>query len=157
MANQLEKSELNFVNTPPSAVTAPYTEGTGSITIPPGHLLTPHWHPNADEITTCVGGMGVVTIISPNPESPSNPGTISCQTYQFTTGDSVYLQQGYFHYFLNSGTEDFIIDLTFNEADFDILSFNQVIGLLPVGIKINATNCNPTNPILPFEVSAVTM
>lgn len=156
MTNQEETTGLQFVNTSPANVTAPYTEGSASITIPSGHLLTPHWHPNADEITTCMAGTGTVTIIAPNAATPSNPGTATYQTYPFTVGESVYLQQGYFHYFLNSGTEDFIIDLTFNETDFDILSLNEVMSLLPIDIKVTAINSDPTNPIIPFEVSAIT-
>ncbi|MDY8136459.1 cupin domain-containing protein [Aquimarina sp. 2201CG5-10] len=144
--------QLKFVNTPPKGIEEPYSEGTTTIKIPPSHLLTPHWHPNSNEITTCTEGEGIVTLIAPNKESPSNPGTIVCNTYQFKKGDSVFLPQGYFHYFLNSGTENFTIDLTFNNKDFDILSLNQIISLLPEDIKISAINSNPTNPVIPYKV-----
>jgi len=145
------QTKLKFVNTPPKSTVVAYTEGTHIFTIPKDHLLTPHWHPNSNEITTCTKGEGVVTIIAPNVKSPGDPGSATHITYPFKKGDSVFLQQGYFHYFANTGNEDFIIDLTFNQKDFDILTLSEIISLLPSNIKLASVDSNPNNPIIPYE------
>lgn len=141
----------NFVFNPPEGAPTPYTEGSTSIQIPPGHLLTPHWHPNSNEITTCVKGSGTVTIIYPDPASAGNPGKSLHQTYDFCEKQVVFLPQGYFHYFVNTGTDIFIIDLTFDRKDFDILSLNEMVSLLPEKIKITSLVSNPTIPVIPYE------
>ena len=147
-------STQNFVFNPPPGAPKPYTEGKASITIPPLHLLTPHWHPNANEITTCMAGEGTVTLIFPDPANPGDPGSAIIQTYEFREGQVVFLPQGYFHYFVNTGDSDFVIDLTFDQKDFDILSLNEVTHLMPENIKITALNGDPSNPILPYQLMA---
>ncbi len=142
----------NFVFNPPPGAPKPYTEGKASITIPPLHLLTPHWHPNANEITTCATGEGTVTLIFPDPANPGDPGSAIKKTYDFKAGQVVFLPQGYFHYFVNTGEEDFVIDLTFDQKDFDILSLNEITHLMPDNIKIAALNGDPKNPILPYRL-----
>lgn len=146
------QTKLKFVNTPPKNVTVAYTEGEGKFSIPAQHLLTPHWHPNSNEITTCTQGEGTVTIIAPGVKASGNPATATTTTYSFKAGDSVFLQQGYFHYFVNTGTDDFIIDLTFDEEDFDILTLSKTLSLLPENIKLATIYSNPDkNPVIPYE------
>ncbi|PKH51728.1 hypothetical protein CXF68_14005 [Tenacibaculum sp. Bg11-29] len=147
-------TKLKFVNKAPEGTTAPYRyvmKPNPDFKIPSNHLLTPHWHPNSNEITTCIKGEGTVTIIAPNTKYPGNPGTAIPTTYPLKEGDSVFLQQGYFHYFMNTGNEDFEIDLTFDKKDFDILTLSEVISLLPDNIKLAAVNSKPDNPIIPYE------
>ena len=143
--------EQNFVFNPPAGAPKPYTEGKTTITIPQLHLLTPHWHPNANEITTCRQGEGEVTLIYPNPGNPGDPGQAITQTFSVRAGQVIVLPRGYFHYFVNVGSGDFIIDLTFDVEDFDILSFNEVAHLMPPNIRVTALNADPNNPILPYE------
>jgi oxalate decarboxylase/phosphoglucose isomerase-like protein (cupin superfamily) len=129
-----------------------FTEGAqGPLKIPSKHILTPHWHPNATEVTTCSGGKGTVAIIYPDPESPHDPGRAIHKAYEFDENKIVKLPQGYFHYFVNTGTDDFIINLTFNNKDFDILSLNEMVSLLPSNIKITSIISNPTNPIIRYQ------
>lgn len=145
-------SNQNFVFNPPPGAPQPYTAGKAKITIPPGHLLTPHWHPNSNEITTCAAGFGTVTLIFPDPENPGDPGNAIIKTYEFGPGQVVFLPQGYFHYFVNTSEEDFVIDLTFDNKDFDILSLNEITHLMPENIKIAALNGDPSQPVIPYEV-----
>lgn len=132
-----------------------YPEGKGMFKIPKGHLLTPHWHPNSNEITTCSAGQGTVTIIYPDPQSPGNPGTAIHQTYKFDTEKIVFLPQGYFHYFVNTGTDDFIIHLTFDKRNFDILSLDKIASLLPENIKTTSIHSDPNHPVIPYELAQV--
>jgi oxalate decarboxylase/phosphoglucose isomerase-like protein (cupin superfamily) len=123
---------LNFSPSPNGS----YTQGKASITIPAGHLLTPHWHPNANEVTTCSAGQGSVTLIYPDPAAPGDPGKAQIKTYPLTEGSTVFLPQGYLHYFVNeSATENFVIDLTFDNANFDILALAFAMELFPANIK----------------------
>jgi len=145
---------------PPIGPYAPYAnppkDNPAIFKIPPGFLLTPHWHPNSNEITTCTGGKGQVTIISPNPNPKlaGNPGDAVHETYDLVPGQVVFLQQGYFHYFMNTGTEDFVINLTFDNPEFDILSLGEVLSLLPDNIKISAAFSDPKKlpPFIPYEI-----
>lgn len=141
----------NFVFNPPAGAPTPYTQGTANIKIPDGHLLTPHWHPNSNEITTCMNGRGTVTIVYPNPKSPGNPGTSILQTYEFSKGQVVFLPQGYFHYFVNTGSDVFTIDLTFDNPDFDILSLDEIANLLPDNIRIAALDSDPMKAVIPYK------
>jgi len=140
----------DFVFTSPDADHKPYTEGKTSIKIPKGHLLTPHWHPNSNEITTCMEGTGTVTIIRPNPASPGDPGKAIHQTFEFSKGQVVFLPQGFFHYFVNTGDGPFVIDLTFDNAAFDILTLNEMVSLLGENIKVTSLVSDPANPVIPY-------
>ena len=90
-------------------------------------------------------------MIYPNPDNPGDPGQAIRFVQRVLPAQVIVLPRGYFHYFINMGEGDFVIDLTFDEKDFDILSLNEITTLLPKDVTIVAVDSNPNNPILPFE------
>ncbi len=143
--------------TPADASTFPALAQGGAgmqlITIPPGNLLTPHWHPNANETTYCVSGQGTVALVIPDPTS-AEPIGATYQPYPFSQGDVVFLPQGYAHYFANTGsTEDLVLLLTFDNPNFDILTLADTLQQLPPNIVAAATASVPnagSSPVIPY-------
>lgn len=150
MASQ---NQLTFVNKAPEGVNEAYQSNNMPVTphFEKNQFLTPHWHPNANEITTCTKGSGQVVLISPNPSSPHQQGTAIKNVYDMTVNQSVFIPKGYFHYFINTGTENFDLELTFSNPDFDILTLDNVVNLLPEYIRKPSLNGNPTIEILTVE------
>ena len=125
--------------------------GMQRIAIPPGHLLTPHWHPNSNETTYCLEGEGVVGLVSPDPTSTAPTGANS-QLSPFNEGEMVFLPQGYVHYFVNQGTEDFVLLLTFDNPNFDILTFADAFQQLPDYVREAAIWSKAGhNPVIPYK------
>ena len=116
--------------------------GMQRIVIPPGHLLTPHWHPNATETTYCLSGKGTVSLVIPDATS-DNPIGAAFKPFAFEKDDVVLLPQGYAHYFENTGDEDFVILLTFDNPNFDILTLADVLQQLPGNITNAAEGSVP--------------
>jgi oxalate decarboxylase len=75
------------------------------VRLQPGALREPHWHPNAWEINLCVAGSGEIGIVLPD-------GTQAA--YAVTSGDAVFVPQGYAHYIANTGTSDMAFVSSFN-------------------------------------------
>ena len=148
------QNQLKFVNNVPEGIKKAYVQGATQLSIPPSHLLAPHWHPNANEITTCKSGEGTVTIIAPNQGTGNASGGIY-NTYAFKAGDTVFLPQGFLHYFVNTGEENFTIDLSFDKDDFNILTLNEIVTLLPSDIKITPISENKDYPFLAYDKQVV--
>ena len=107
--------------------------GMQRLSIPPGHLLTPHWHPNSNETTYCLAGEGVVGLAIPDSTKKEKIGA-AFQSYLFHEDDIVFLPQGYAHYFANTGSDDLTLLLTFDNPDFDILTLADTLQQLPLNI-----------------------
>jgi|GEM_PF-4646356 len=127
--------------------------GMQHLTIGKGELLTPHWHPNANETTYCLGGTGVVGIVSPDPKA--GPIGASFKEYYFNPGDVVFLPQGYAHYFANTGSENFDLLLTFDNPNFDILTLADTLTNLPDNIVESVTHLPKAEvenkPVIPYK------
>ncbi|MCG8458457.1 MAG: cupin domain-containing protein [Holophagales bacterium] len=118
--------------------------GMQLISIRPGEILTPHWHPNANETTYCLQGEGQVGLVIPE-STQKEPALAGFDEYTFCQGDIVFLPQGYAHYFANTGKEHFDILLTFDNPDFDILTLAETIQVLPPNIVAAAeSTVDPT-------------
>ena len=127
--------------------------GMQRISIPPKHLLTPHWHPNSNETTYCLAGEGVVGLVVLDPTS-TEPIGATFQSYPFHLGDIVFLPQGYAHYFANTGSQDFNLLLTFDNPNFDILTLADTLQQLPDNI-IEAAKSSESkagySPVIPYN------
>lgn len=155
--NQMDYVYTRLGEAPAGTTTFPALAQGGAgmqrISIPPGHLLTPHWHPDANETTYCLGGTGVVGLVVPG-GSATEPIGATFQRSPFAQGDIVFLPQGYAHYFANEGTsEDLVLLLTFDNPDFDILTLADTLQQLPQNVVKAASASVPqagSSPILPF-------
>ena len=155
---------ITVINCPKTGGTAPPSNfpslkesgiGTQKICIPPGHILTPHWHPNSNETTYCMGGSGVVVIMVP--DASAGPIGATAHKFPYAEGDVVFLPQGYAHYFHNTGEEDLVLYLTFENPDFDIQTFADVYANLPKIISDAAIQSAPkaaSSPVIPVASMA---
>jgi oxalate decarboxylase len=86
-----------------------------SVTLEPGGVREPHWHPNAWEFDYCISGTGRMSVLAPQGE---------LETFEVYPGDAVFVPQGHFHYFENIGQESLRFVIAFNseqgEAEDDI-------------------------------------
>lgn len=127
--------------------------GMQQIVIPAGNLLTPHWHPNSNETTYCLSGQGVVGLVIPEPTS-SEPIGATFRSFPYCQEDIVFLPQGYAHYFANTGSEDLVLLLTFDNPDFDILTLADTLQQLPGNIREAASRsvgAAGSSPVIPFS------
>jgi oxalate decarboxylase len=85
----------------------------------PGAMRTPHWHANADELTYCVSGTALVSILD-------NGSTFS--TFIVTAGQMFHAVSGSLHHIENIGTDvaEFIIAFR-NERPEDF-GFSATLG-----------------------------
>lgn len=98
------------------------------LTLEPGQLLVPHWHPDASELAYFSSGTASVAIFGPKADDP--PAT----PFDVTAGDVVFFPQGYIHYVHNVGKTDVVFTLTFDSSDFDTLPATEAFQSLPTAI-----------------------
>ena len=117
----------------PDGVTSknfPILRGLGmtEITLQKNQLLTPHLHPNANELAYFISGTAQSAVISPNPKDP--PST----PFEVNAGDVVFFPQGFIHYVDNIGEDPVKFILTFDNPDFDLLPVTVAFKSLPSSI-----------------------
>lgn len=77
------------------------------VTLEPGGIREPHWHPSAWEISVITSGVATWTLLDPMGHS---------ETFESGPGDVVFSPQGSLHYFENKGTEDLTLLIVFNAS-----------------------------------------
>jgi oxalate decarboxylase len=95
------------------------------LTLQPGGIREPHWHPSAWELNVVTSGVAAWTLLDVMGHS---------ETFDQHPGDVVFAPQGSFHYFENKGDVDMNIVIIFNastpEAKDDI-GIGATISKLP--------------------------
>lgn len=95
------------------------------ITLEPGGIREPHWHPSAWEINLVLGGVATWVLIDGNGNN---------ETFDATVDDVVFAPQGSFHYFENRGTANLdvlIIQNTSAPEDKDNIGLGQTLSKIP--------------------------
>ncbi|BBX87477.1 hypothetical oxalate decarboxylase [Mycolicibacterium aubagnense] len=77
------------------------------VTLEPGGIREPHWHPSAWEINVITRGVATWTVLDPQGHS---------EHFEATVGDVVFAPQGSLHYFENKGTEELDLLIVFNAS-----------------------------------------
>lgn len=114
---------FDLAGTPPQAVakggtvqeanqnTFPGLAGNGLavylITLAPGAVRIPHWHPDAAELDYCLQGKVRFGLSSPDGEA---------QSFELEAGQISVIPQGWFHYFQNVGEDELRILAIFNNS-----------------------------------------
>jgi oxalate decarboxylase len=82
------------------------------LTLEPGGIREPHWHPSAWELNIAISGTAKWTLLDPTGHS---------ETLEQGPGDVVFAPQGSLHYFENTGKEDLKVVIIFNAStpEFD--------------------------------------
>jgi oxalate decarboxylase len=77
------------------------------VTLQPGGIREPHWHPSAWEMNIITGGTATWTLLDPLGNNES---------FDAHAGDVVFAPQGSLHYFENKGHEDLTMTIVFNAS-----------------------------------------
>ena len=95
------------------------------LTLQPGGIREPHWHPSAWELNIVTSGVASWVIID---------GNGNHESFEQQAGDVVFAPQGSFHYFENRGTADMkivIIQNTSAPEDRDNIGIGESLSRLP--------------------------
>ncbi len=95
------------------------------LTLQPGAIREPHWHPSAWEINLVTSGVATWVVID---------GNSNHENFDQHVGDLVFAPQGSFHYFENRGPDDLkivIIQNTSAPEDKDNIGIGQSLSGLP--------------------------
>lgn len=77
------------------------------VTLQPGGIREPHWHPSAWEISVITSGVATWTLLDPLGHT---------ETFDAHPGDVVFAPQGSLHYFENKGSDDLNLVIVFNAS-----------------------------------------
>ena len=95
------------------------------ITLQPGGIREPHWHPSAWEINLVTGGVATWVLID---------GNGNHESFEAHADDLVFAPQGSFHYFENRGSADLtvlIIQNTSAPEEKDNIGLGQTVSKIP--------------------------
>lgn len=98
------------------------------VTLEPGGIREPHWHPSAWEINVITSGVATWTVLDPLGHD---------ETFEARPGDVVFAPQGSLHYFENKGAEDMRLFIVFNastEEGKDDIGIGASISKLPADV-----------------------
>lgn len=93
--------------------------------IEPNGLREPHWHPNANELTYCIGGKGLVTIFG---------NRAAHDTFVIETGDLSFIPQGSIHAIENIGDEPLQLVVCFNHEQPEDFELSTSVSAIPDAI-----------------------
>ena len=77
------------------------------VTLQPGGIREPHWHPSAWEVNVVTAGVATWTLLDPMGNNES---------FDAHPGDVIFAPQGSLHYFENRGHEDLSLVIVFNAS-----------------------------------------
>lgn len=95
------------------------------LTLNPKGVREPHWHPNANELSYCIEGKGLMTIFSPGG---------SHDTFTVQAGEIVFVPQGYLHHIENVGDTPLKMAISFNHESPEDLNISSSVWVMPPGI-----------------------
>ncbi len=95
------------------------------VTLEPGGMREPHWHPNCIEWDYVLAGQFRFNVV--NPEGKA-------ETFDVAAGDIVVVPQGFAHYFENLGATPATLLLTFNAGHFQEIGISEWVARTPRGV-----------------------
>ncbi len=119
-----------------SADTLPVLHGLALslLTLFPKGLREPHWHPNADELSYCVEGSGMMTIFSPG---------AGHDTFTIKSGEIVFVPMGFLHHIENIGDGPLKMLICFDHERPEDLNFSAGVSAMPDHILADTFNQRP--------------
>jgi oxalate decarboxylase len=97
------------------------------LTLQPGAVRIPHWHPDSDEVQYVLGGQCHIGLITT--AQGSGPG--ADRSYDLTAGMIGYIPRVWFHYIQNTGSEPATMLVIFNSATPDNTDISWGFGITP--------------------------
>ncbi len=96
--------------------------GISLLVLHPQGVREPHWHPNAEELTYCIEGRGLMTIFSPGAGHDTliiEPGTLT------------FVPRGYLHHIENIGNNPLHMLVCFNHEYPEDINLSSSINIMP--------------------------
>ncbi|MFZ0905573.1 MAG: cupin domain-containing protein [Mycobacterium sp.] len=114
------------------------------LTLQPGGIREPHWHPSAWEINIVTSGVAAWVVVD---------GNGNHESFDQDVGDVVFAPQGSFHYFENRGPADMkivIIQNTSTPESKDNIGIGESLSQLPPRV-LSAVFGVPAETFKPFK------
>ena len=92
------------------------------LTLEPGAVRIPHWHPDAAELDYCLVGQARIGLSFPDGE---------WERFDLTEGKIAILPQGWFHYIENVGQETLRMLVIFNNSSPNDIGVSQGFQAIP--------------------------
>jgi len=108
---------------------------TTVMTLEPGVISEPHWHPAADEACFVLAGQVEVGIVGPS-GAP--------QTDTLTTGDLAFVPVNWLHYVDNVGTEPAQVILFHDATTSIVIALSQVLSGFPPAVLAASYGMDPS-------------
>ena len=115
-----------------------------SLTLYPGGIREPHWHPSAWELNIVTSGVAAWVVVD---------GNGNHESFDQHVGDVVFAPQGSFHYFENRGPADMkivIIQNTSTPESKDNIGIGESLSMLPPRV-LSAVFGVPADTFKPFK------
>jgi oxalate decarboxylase len=115
------------------------------LTLVPGGIREPHWHPSAWEINIVTSGVAAWVVVD---------GNGNHESFDQNVGDVVFAPQGSFHYFENRGPGDMkivIIQNTSTPESKDNIGIGESLSMLPPRV-LSAVFGVPADTFKPFKM-----
>lgn len=114
------------------------------VTLQPGGIREPHWHPSAWEMNVVTSGVATWTLLDPLGND---------ETFDAHPGDVIFAPQGSLHYFENKGHADLNMVIVFNastQEGKDDIGIGASISKLPPRV-LSAVFGVPPETFTPFK------
>ena len=92
------------------------------LTLEPGALREPHWHPNAWEFDICIEGSGRLGVVTPEGEQKASV---------LNVGDVGFVPRAWGHYIENTGKKRMRFAIFFNNSDPDDVGISTMFAGMP--------------------------
>lgn len=93
--------------------------------IAPNGIREPHWHPNANELSYCIAGRGLVTVFNNHAVH---------DTFIIEAGDLSFIPQGSIHAIENIGNEPLELVICFNHESPEDFELSTAVSAVPDAI-----------------------
>ncbi|HSS51129.1 MAG TPA: cupin domain-containing protein [Thermoanaerobaculia bacterium] len=101
------------------------------LTLQPGAVRIPHWHPDASELDYCLSGKARIGLAFPDGE---------WERFDLETGQIAILPQGWFHYIENIGDDVLRMLVIFNNSSPNDIGISEGFQAIPkevLGLTFN--------------------
>jgi oxalate decarboxylase len=92
------------------------------LTLEPGGLREPHWHPNAWEFDICIEGKGRLGVVTPEGEQ---------KVSELSPGDVAFVPRAWAHYIENAGKKKMKFAIFFNDSKPDDVGLSTMFAGMP--------------------------
>jgi oxalate decarboxylase len=115
------------------------------LTLAPGSIREPHWHPNAVELGYCIQGQALVSVLG-NADAFAN--------FTVAAGQMFYIPSGAIHHIENIGDDNAIFIIAFRHQAPEDFGFSGALGAMTDAVLGNTYDL-PASAFEPFKRSTI--